>query len=137
MTLKPAFLCLILSTAVAADLPDSPLVTDDSPACERSLWQYMLATEPWPDNTCAIDTRGVELLQKTGDGFLIKNRYYAGSDTNYIPKRGAFLKTRKPLEKTGLPEFVVYIGTYRYTTVTGFERTVMAFKPYVPKGKRH
>lgn len=130
-------LALLLSVQASADLPDSPLITDDSPACNRSLGQYLLASEPWPDNTCAIYAAGAELARRVDGGFLIRAVYHEGDTYNGIPTRTAFLRVARPSGMKEIPQYVVYTGMFKYLTGEGIEKVAIVFKPYVSRKKRH
>lgn len=86
-----------------------------------------------PQENCLYDLFGMVVTQVVKDGALITTNPYYG--LNYSRYPAVFLYTSKAFvdgESLG-GYWAYYVGTYRYTTVLGAQKTVYAFKLYDKK----
>jgi hypothetical protein len=118
------------SNALHEDLYPTPVAPKVDP-CQRSILAFMFERSPiTADPKCAYSLNSVKTLQKIEGGYLVESVDYEDGE---IP---AMLYTSAALQRGqlvgGAREKARYVGTYRYTSLDGFEHNVPAFKVVAP-----
>lgn len=131
--MKALMLFSFLSLALLSSLHAETQMVDPSVPCrEPSLNLSVITNKPFQSN-CLYGLANLQALQKTGDGYMLSIR--PGSDIVYRSPPLLFLYSdpRFDIENFGFFLFrtkikVFYAGDYTYTTISGFQSSIPAFR---------